>query len=159
MHQAQKKNKEFEVENNDTSIYNTPAYDEEDSAHDANNDVPSQGCVSCWLQPVQKTKVVAKDLVNSVRGGEFACVYNRDSSEFMNKSKFERLILQHTNNDVPVSWDLLDKTRSCVVAQVVEDEDQGPSKEWGPHGWNCNSSKEQIELESNGKTEFEIVEI
>ena len=46
---VQKEYKEFEVENNDTSIYNTLTQDEEDSAHHANTDVPSQGCVSCWL--------------------------------------------------------------------------------------------------------------
>ena len=90
--------------------------------------------------------------MNSVRGNEFACVQHRDSSDFMNKSKFERLILLRTNDDVSIYWDLLDKTGSCVVAQVVEDEDQGPSKEWMPYGCDRHCSKEQFELASNGKT-------
>ena len=80
-------------------------------------------------------KVMPQDLANSVFGDEFACVHNQDSSNFMNESKVERLILQFSNNDVPMSWDLLDETGSHIVEEAVEDEDQGPSKEWGPYRW------------------------
>ena len=83
-----------------------------------------------------------QDLVKSVLGNEFACVHNQDSSDFMNKSKFERFMLQRSNNDVSMSWDLLDETGSHIVEENVEDEDQGPSKEWGPCGWYCHPTKE-----------------
>jgi hypothetical protein len=72
----------------------------------------------------------------------------------MNKSKFERFMLQLLNNDVSMSWDLLDETGSHIVEEVVEDEDQGPSKEWGPYGWYHHPTKEQIALASTGKSEF-----
>lgn len=31
-------------------------------------------------------------------------------------------------------WDLMDETGVCVVNDIVEDEDEGPTKEWGPWG-------------------------
>jgi len=52
----------------------------------------------------------------------------------MNIAKFERFILKHTNDDVPMSWYRIDETGRKVVEQIVEDEDQGPSKEQGPYG-------------------------
>jgi hypothetical protein len=30
---------------------------------------------------------------------------------------------------------LLDETGRSIVEHIVEDEDQGPSREWGPYGW------------------------
>ncbi len=71
----------------------------------------------------------------------------------MNESKFERFILKHTNNDVPFFWDLLDETGRQVVGQIVEDEDQGPLKEWGQYGWYRFPSWEQIESVMQGKTD------
>ena len=53
----------------------------------------------------------------------------------MNESKFKQFILKHTNNDVPFSWDLLGETGRQIVMEIVEGEDQGPSKEWGQFGW------------------------
>jgi len=38
------------------------------------------------------------------------------------------------------------------VAQIVEDEDQGPSKEWGQYGWYRFPSKEQIDIATHGKS-------
>ena len=70
----------------------------------------------------------------------------------MNESKFERFILSYTNNDVPFSWDLLDETGRQVVEQIVEDEDQGPTKEWGQYGWYWFPSREQIESAMLGTT-------
>ena len=58
-------------------------------------------------------------------GAEFACVHNRDSSDFMNKDKFLRYILRKTKSTEPYEWDLLDKTGSNIIEHVVEDEDQG----------------------------------
>ena len=70
----------------------------------------------------------------------------------MNEAKFERFILKRTNDTVPFSWDLLDETSSHVVAQIVEDKDQGPSKEWGQYGWYRFPSKEQIDIATHGKS-------
>ena len=42
---------------------------------------------------------------------------------------------------MPLSWDLLDETGSRVVEEVVEDKDQGPSKEWGPYRWYHHPAK------------------
>ena len=71
----------------------------------------------------------------------------------MNESKFERFILNCTNNDVPFSWDLLDETSRQIVEQIVEDKDQGPSKVWGQYGWYQFPSREQIESTMQGKTD------
>ena len=92
-------------------------------------DLQSQGCVSHWLQLVWETEVMPKDWVNFVFDNGFGSVHNQDSSHLMNKLKFEKLILRCSNNDVPMSWDLLDETSSHMVEEVVEDKDQGPSKE------------------------------
>ena len=73
--------------------------------------------------------------------------------DFMNESKFERFILKRTNNDVPFSWDLLDETGRQVVEQIVKDEDQVPSKEWGQYGWYQFPSQKQIESAIQGKTD------
>jgi hypothetical protein len=88
---------------------------------------------SRWVELPCKGEVCTADLVKSIHGNEFACLHNRDGTDFMNEAKFERFILKCTNDNVSFSWDLLDET-SCssrVVVQIVEDEDQGPSKEWG----------------------------
>ena len=61
-------------------------------------------------------------------------MHNRDSTDFMNMDKFETFILKRTNDVDPPHWDLLDKTSSKVIEHIVEDKDQGPSKEWGPFG-------------------------
>ena len=44
----------------------------------------------------------------------------------------------------PTCWDLLDKMTSEVIDHIVEDKDQGPSKEWGPYEWYCHPTEEQI---------------
>ena len=85
----------------------------------------------------------------------FACLHNRDSSDFINESKFGQFILQRTNNDVPFSWDLLDETVRQVVIEIVEDEDQHPSKKLGQFGWYRFPSNEQIESAMQGKTHWD----
>jgi len=60
-----------------------------------------------WVELACKGEICADDLVNSLRGNEFACLHNRDSMDFMNEAKFERFILKRTNDTVPFSWDLL----------------------------------------------------
>lgn len=72
------------VEIDNTSMGKDQAFDLEDKAHGVNNVLASQGCISCWVQLVGKGKVIANDLENCVRGDEFACVHNKDSSDFMN---------------------------------------------------------------------------
>ena len=74
----------------------------------------------------------------------------------MNDKKFERFILKCSNDSVAFCWDLLDETGSRVVAQFVEDEDQGLSKEWGQYGWYQFPSKEQINIATHGKTNWDI---
>jgi hypothetical protein len=123
MQEAKKKEKESDIEVDTTIIGNYNKHDEQDSQ--------SQGFVSHWLQLVCETEVTQQDLVKSVLGNELACVHNRDSNNFMNETKFDRFILQCSNNDVPMSWDSLDETGSCIVEEVVEDKDQGPSKNGG----------------------------
>ncbi len=115
--------------------------DDESSDHSASKNQN----VSRWVELARRGEVTAADLLKSCYGSEFACLHNRDSSDFMNESKFERFILNRKNNDVPFSWDLLDETGRQIVMEVVEDEDQGPSKEWGQFGWYRFPSKEQIE--------------
>lgn len=34
----------------------------------------------------------------------------------------------------PFHWEL-DETGQKVIEKIIEDEVQGPSKEWGPYGW------------------------
>ncbi len=83
-------------------------------------------------------------LCSAETGAEFACVHNHDSSDFMNKDKFLWDILRQTNSMEPYEWDLLDETGSNIIEHVVEDEDQGPSKEWGEYGWYRPPTKEDI---------------
>ena len=85
---------------------------------------------SLWVELVCNGEVNAADPLKSCYDNEFACLHNRDSTDFMNESKFERFILKRTNNYVPFSWDLIDETGRQVVEQIVEDEDQGPLKVW-----------------------------
>lgn len=61
-------------------------------------------------------------------------IYNLDSLDFMNEETFQLFILNHTNDKDPPQWDVLDETGSQVIEHIIEDEDQGPSKEWGPYG-------------------------
>ena len=70
----------------------------------------------------------------------------------MNIDNFERFILKRTNSVYPPCWDLLDETNSKVIDHIVEDEDQGPSKEWGPFGWYHHPMEEQIQKACGGKT-------
>ena len=72
--------------------------------------------------------------------------------DFMNIDKFKRFILKRTNSVDPPRWDLLDEINSTVIDHIVEDEDQGPSKEWGPFGWYCHPTEEQIQKAGGGKT-------
>jgi hypothetical protein len=43
-----------------------------------------------------------------------------------------------------MGWELLDEMATHVIDHIVEDEDQGPSKVWGPCGWYHYPRKEQI---------------
>jgi hypothetical protein len=72
----------------------------------------------------------------------------------MNEDKFERYILRKTKTSEPYEWDLLDETGSILVEHIVENEDEGPSKEWGPHGWYRHPSNEEIAKASDGKTVY-----
>jgi hypothetical protein len=50
---------------------------------------------SKWIQLIGTGLVVENHhLCNAEIGAEFACVHNRDSSDFMNQEKFERFILK-----------------------------------------------------------------
>jgi hypothetical protein len=75
------------------------------------------------------------DPCNAKNGVEFACMRNRDSSDFMNQDKFQQLVLRMTKSSNPYEWDLLDETGRIIVKHIVEDDDQGLSKEWGLYGW------------------------
>ena len=108
---------------------------------------------SRWVQlAMGKTEVQASELLHCPKGTEFACVHNRDSNDFMNESKFQRFILKRTNSKDPPRWDLLHETATVVIDHIVEDEDQGPSKEWGPYGWYRHPTKEQIKQACIGKS-------
>ena len=108
---------------------------------------------SHWVELVCNGEVNVADLLKSCYGNEFACLHNRDSTDFMNESRFERFILKQNSNDVPLSWVVLDETGRQVVEQIVEDEDQGPLKDWGQYGWYQSPSCEQIESALQGKTD------
>lgn len=58
---------------------------------------------------------------------------------------------QVTNNIDPPCWDLLDETGTNLIEYIVEDEDQGPSKEWGPQWWYCHPTEEHILKAFKGK--------
>jgi hypothetical protein len=106
--------------------------EEIDSDNDSSEEsIATKQNVSHWVELARKGEGTVADLLKSCYGSEFACLHNRDSSDFMNESKFKRFILKRTNDDVPFSWDLLDETGRHIVMEIVEDEDQGPSKEWG----------------------------
>ena len=72
----------------------------------------------------------------------------------MNEDKFERFILRKTKCSEPFEWDLLDETGTSIVQHIVEDDDQGPSKEWGPYGWYHHPTPRQINIASQGKTVY-----
>ena len=73
----------------------------------------------------------------------------------MNESKYEHFILKRTNKNIPYTWNLLDEAGKQVVVEIVEAEDQGPSKEWGQFGWYRFPSNEQIERATQGKTHWD----
>lgn len=110
---------------------------------------------SKWIQ-ILGTGLVAEQhhLCYAEKGAEFACVHNRDGTDFMNQDKFERYILRKTKTLEPYEWDLLDETGSILVEHIVENEDEGPSKEWGPHGWYRHPSRLEIAKASDGKTVY-----
>ena len=68
MQEAQKKEKEFDMAVEATTLNKIDKPNEEDLRY--------QGCVSHWLQFVWETEVMPKDLANSVFGDEFTCVQN-----------------------------------------------------------------------------------
>lgn len=74
----------------------------------------------------------------------------------MKQDKFEHFILKHTNDNGPLHCDLLDEMGTKVVGYIVEDEDQGPTKEWRPCSWYLQPSKEDIEMVSIGKSFMEV---
>ncbi len=110
---------------------------------------------SKWIQLIGTGLVVeAHHLCSAEKGNEFACVHNPDNTDFMNQEKFLRYVLRKTKSSEPYEWDLLDETGTTVVEHIIEDEDQGPSKEWGPHGWYHHPSREDIAKVSKGKTVY-----
>jgi hypothetical protein len=113
---------------------------------------------SLWVQIASRmNNVQASDLLNCSKGTVFACLHNRDSHDFMNESKFVRYILKRTNDIDPPRWDLLHETGAVVVDHIVEDEDQGPSKEWGVYGWYRPPTEDSIREASIGKTDRDAV--
>ena len=48
----------------------------------------------------------------------------------MNQKKFLPYILKKTKDSEPYEWDLLDETGLNVVEHIIENDEQGPSKEW-----------------------------
>ena len=110
---------------------------------------------SRWLLLMETGLVVeAHHLSNAECGTEFACLHNRDTHDFTNDEKFERFILKKTKATVPYRWDLLDETGTQVIDHIIEDEDQGPSKEWGPYGWYRHPSPSDVIKAGNGKTVY-----
>ena len=98
--------------------------------------------------------VVAHHLCSAEGDTEFACMHNHDSQDFMNTDKFERFILKKTKAIEPYQWDLLDETATKVIDHIVEDKDQGPSKEWGQYGWYCHPFPSDVIKAGNGKTVY-----
>ena len=98
--------------------------------------------------------VEARHLCSAERGAEFACMHNCDSKDFMNMENFERFILKKTKTTVPGRWDLLDETGTKVIKHILDHEDQGPSKEWGPYGWYRHPSPSDVIKAGNGKTVY-----
>lgn len=68
-------------------------------------------------------------LCNAEKGAMFACEHNCDTTDIMNRDTFLRYFLRKTKASDPYEWDLLDETVNSFVENIVEDEDQGPSKE------------------------------
>ena len=100
---------------------------------------------SKWLQLLGSGLVAEpQHICNAQTGAELACVHNHDSSDFMNKDKFLQYILRKTKSMEPYELDLLDEMGSNIIEHVVEDEDQVPSKEWGPYGWYRHPTMEDI---------------
>jgi hypothetical protein len=59
-----------------------------------------------------------------------------------------------TNATKPYLWDLLDESETKVVEHIIEDEDHGPSKEWGPYGWYRHPLPSDVKKESSGQTVY-----
>ena len=93
------------VEGTDCDDMGNEEIDSEDNS--SKESVPTKQNISRWVELTCKGEVTAADLLKSCYSSEFACLHNRDRTDFMNKSKFEQFILKCTNNDVPFSWDLL----------------------------------------------------
>ena len=55
-----------------------------------------------------------------------------------------------------MSWDLLDETSNHVVEQVVKDEDQGPSKEWGHIDGIIILQKNKLSWKEQGKQNLKL---
>ena len=118
--------------------------------HCDTNILPNQ---SKWMHLLGSGLIVeAHHLCKAEKGAEFACVHNRNSSDFMNQDKFLWYILHKTNCSEQYEWDLLDETGNTVVEHIIEDEDQGPSKEWGCYGWYRHPSEDNISKGCDGKT-------
>ena len=64
----------------------------------------------------------------------------------------ERFILKKMKAVDAFHWELLDDSGMIVIKKIVEDEDQGPTKEWGPFGWYCHPTTLHIDKARMGKT-------
>lgn len=136
-----------------SSAKNPPEVESVTSPNSTNCDTNILPNKSKWMQLLGTGLVVeSHHLCNAESGAEFACVHNRDSSDFMNQDKFLRYILRKTKSSEPYEWDLLDETGNTIVEHIVEDEDQGPSKEWGTYGWYRHPSQDDISKGCDGKT-------
>jgi hypothetical protein len=143
--------KDTEAETKDTEVecYSTPSRTS-DVSHSFLDNTQSK-----WITLLGSGLVpTTHHLKNAEKGAEFACVHNRDSNDFMNEDKFERFILRKTKCSEPFEWDLLDETGTSIVQHIVEDDDQGPSKEWGPYGWYRYPTPRQVNIASQGKTVY-----
>ena len=98
--------------------------------------------------------IVANHLCSAEHNSEFACMYNRDSQDFMNTDKFERFILKKTKATELYQWDLLDEAATKVIYHIVEDGDQGPSQEWGQYAWCRHPTPSDVIKAGNVKTVF-----
>jgi hypothetical protein len=63
----------------------------------------------------------------------------------MNDEKIKWFIIKKMKAVEPVHWDLLDESGIKSIKKILEDEDQCPTKEWGPFGWYCHSTLTDID--------------
>ena len=69
-----------------------------------------------WIQLIGTGLVVeAPHLCSAEKGFEFACVYNRDNTDFRNTEKFLRYVLMKAESFALYEWNLLDEMGTTVI--------------------------------------------